>query len=323
MAVIPRFDRPPLPGTDAMRRLLLPGRPGAHGVPLGNDPSSRFLGWITGLMCYLATLALAGTLAVSAMAARWDSGLAGGLSVQVAAEPPGDGATVPLSQRVESVLTVLRATPGVREARPLSPEEMSRLLAPWLGPDVVGADSSADLPIPALIDVAVSGPVDVAELTRRLEATAAGVAVDDHGAWLDDLSDFATTVRVVAGTVLALVGTAGVAAVAFAVWAGLAIHHRVVRLLHLMGATDAFIARQFQAHALTRVLRGGSIGTACAIVTLIALDATTGDVKARLLPSLTFTTTEWLALALPPLVMAALAGLTARWTVKRALESMP
>ncbi|WP_247879090.1 hypothetical protein [Azospirillum brasilense] len=52
-------------------------------LPLAKDPTSRFLMWLTALMVYLAALALAGALLVSDMTRRWDSGLAGGLTVQV------------------------------------------------------------------------------------------------------------------------------------------------------------------------------------------------------------------------------------------------
>ena len=57
-----------------------------------------------------------------------------------------------------------------------------------------------------------------------------------------------------------LVGGASVAAVVFAVRTGLAIHSPVVELLHIMGATDAYVARQFQTHVAGLALRGGLVG---------------------------------------------------------------
>ena len=160
-----------------------------RGAPLGDDPASRFLGLITMVMSYLAALALAGAMAVSDMADRWSGGLAGGLTVQVAAASPGrpassgGSALPPLAGRVEAALTILRATPGVRAAEPLSAEAVSRLLEPWLG---AGAASDPLLPVPALIDVAVDGPVDLAALRAGFDAAGLAATVDDHGGWLAD-----------------------------------------------------------------------------------------------------------------------------------------
>lgn len=293
---------------------------GRRGAPLGDDPASRFLGVITVLMSFLAALALAGALAVSDMADRWSDGLAGGLTVQVAAASPGGMPLAPLAERVEAALIILRATPGVRGADPLSAAALSQLLEPWLGP---GAAADPLLPVPALIDVAVDGPVDLAGLRARLDAAGLAAAVDDHGVWLADFSAFAAAVEAAALGVVALIVCAGLLAVAFAVRTGLAIHEDVVRLLHLMGATDGYIARQFEVHVGWRVLRGGAVGGGAAALTLLALDHAAGDLRASLLPSLSFAAWQWALLLAAPPSMALPAVATARWAVLRSLERMP
>lgn len=295
----------------------------AYGLPLADDPSSRFLGWLTALMSFLAVLALAGALAVADMADRWTSGLAGGLTVQVAAlaPPAADGAAAAsLTERAERALAVVRATPGVRSATLLDRAAAARLLAPWLGPDVVADDL---LPTPALIDAVVSGPVDVAALRAALAAVASGVSVDDHGVWLADLSALAGAVQGAALAVVGLIAGAGALAVVFSVRAGLAIHQGVVRLLHLMGAADDYIARQFEWHVGFRVLRGAAAGAAGAAGLLMLLDAVAGNLRASLLPSLHFGGGQWALLLLAPLLFTPLAAAVARWTVRRALERLP
>lgn len=296
-----------------------------RGAPLGDDPASRFLGLITTVMSYLAALALAGAMAVSDMADRWSGGLAGGLTVQVAAaspgrSAPGGSALPPLAGRVEAALTILRATPGVRAAEALTAEAVSRLLEPWLG---AGAANDPLLPVPALIDVGVDGPVDLAALRAGFDAAGLAATVDDHGVWLADFSAFAAAVKLAALGVVALIGGAGLLAVVFAVRAGLAIHEDVVRLLHLMGAADGYIARQFEAHVGWRVLRGGAFGAVGAALTLLALDHAAGDLRASLLPSLSFAAWQWALLLAAPPAMAAPAVAAARWAVLRSLERMP
>src|SRR3546814_2760821 len=79
-------------------------------------------------MVYLAVLAVAGALMMTKLAERWDSGLAGALTVQI---PPAAD-TVAGEATLEAVVAALAATPGVRSAEPLDRQAMSALLEPWL-----------------------------------------------------------------------------------------------------------------------------------------------------------------------------------------------
>ncbi|WP_042700517.1 ABC transporter permease [Azospirillum sp. B506] len=295
---------------------LRPVRPRSD-LPLAIDPSSRFLGWISALMAFLAALALAGAMLVSDMAQRWDSGLAGGLTVQVAPMPGAPVAS--LDERAEAALTVLRSFPGIRTATLLGGGEIARLLEPWLG---AGATDPL-LPMPRLIDVVADGPVDVAALRLRLTSAAPGATLDDHAVWLADLRSFAGAIRLAALGVVVLIGAAAVMTVVFAVRTGLAIHRPVVELLHLMGATDRYVSRQFERHVVGLSLRGGGIGLLLAGGMLYGLHRASQGLRASLLPDLTLQPWQWVALLLVPVALAVLALVTARWTVLRTLESMP
>ncbi len=286
-------------------------------LPLAKDPTARFLLLITAVMVYLAALALAGALVVSDMARRWDAGLAGGLTVQVV--PLSGPGAVPLAERLETTLAILRGTPGVKTATALSAEQVAHLLEPWLGSE--GAKDPL-LPVPTLVDVMTDGPVDMATLTTRL-GDVPGVTLDDHATWLADLRTFAGSVKLATIGIVLLVGGAAVMSVVFAVRAGLAIHRNVVELLHLMGAPDRYVSRQFESHVLGLCLRGGTCGLALAALTLFGVNHAAGSLRANLLPDASLTPWQWAALALVPLAACALAVLTARWTVLRTLENMP
>src|SRR3546814_8077793 len=60
--------------------------------------------------------------------------------------------------------------------------------------------------------------------------------------------------------VVLLVVLAASIMVAFVPRMGLAAHQRSIELLHMIGAQDSYVARQFQNHALRLGLRGGLIG---------------------------------------------------------------
>lgn len=307
---------------------MLPPRMRRRGtdLPLANDPSSRFLSWLTALTVFLAVLALSAALLLAALAQRWDSGSVGGMTIQISAQAPipadtpdTAGTGRPLPERLETALAMVRATPGVVSAEPLPADELARLLEPWLGAEA--ADPL--LPMPVLIDVVTSQPIDVEPLAARLKDAGTGATVDDHAAWLADLKRFARVLWLTALAIVILIGGAGVTAVIFAVRASLAIHRHLVELLHLMGAPDRYVSRQFERHALKLTFRGGAIGLSLAAGAILALRHTAGSLFSVWLPDLSLPVWQWVLLPLVPLIACGLAIATTRWTVLRSLETMP
>jgi cell division transport system permease protein len=283
-------------------------------IPLAGDAAARFLPWLFGFMVYLAALALALTLLVVGAGERWRAAASGTATVQIA--PIADDAEDTRDQRVATVMEILRATPGIAAAQPLSEDQMLALLRPWLGS---GADAGA-LPLPRVIDVAFNADSrpDTAALADRLAAVP-GVTLDDHGAWLGKLAGLAHTVERIALGTLALIFAATIATIVFTTRTSLEIHREVVEVLHLIGARDGYIARQFELQALIHGLKGGIGGLALAAATLIMISTTAMQIDAPLLPRLSLSTAEWIAVACVPLFAAATAMIAARVTVLRAL----
>ncbi|MEA1675440.1 hypothetical protein [Nitrospirillum sp. BR 11163] len=297
-------------------------RRGPAVLSLRRDATGRFLPWLIALMVFLSTLAVAAAQLLSGWAQRWDSGLDGSLTIQVSPVgevKKGDGTPAPLDERVQMALHALGGVPGIINARPVPMADAARLVEPWLGDGAL----LQDLPLPALIDVTAGPAVDVTALRQRLAAAVPGTSVEEPGVWLRDLRRLARLVEAVALVIVALIGGAAVAVVVFAAKAGLAMHQDEVDLLHVMGATDSHVADQFQRHILRLSLAGGAGGAAVALVTLAVLSLLSRTVEGTLLPPLTLAPLQWLALAAVPVVAGALAAISARLTVLRALERLP
>jgi cell division transport system permease protein len=289
-------------------------------IPLNRDSSVRFLPWIIALMVYLAGLALAGTLVLQGALQRWDQSLAGTLTVQL--PPAEDGKP----DGMPAVLELLRHTPGVASAEPLSRAATQRLIEPWLGT----ALTPDELALPRLIDLRIDPAAEPAlePLRTQLVAAAPGAVLDDHRLWLDRLAGLVLSIEATALAIVLLIAGAAVLTVVFTTRAGLAVHHAVVEVLHLIGARDGYIAGQFQRQALDLGLRGGIAGLVLTLLTLLgighagAATALFGE-HVRLLPALELAPWHWLVLLLLPLAAALIAMLTARITVLRALKRMP
>ena len=286
-------------------------------LPLDGDELSRYLPWLIAFMVYMATLALAGMLVLGALARYWDTDVSGTMTVQI----PPTGSTDEDDKRVRAAIEILLGEPAIVHAEAITEGRLMALLEPWLGT----SEAVAELPLPRLVDVEIEpgADFDMAGLSRRLAAAVPGATLDDHRIWLDRLVRLIRSVEALAAVVLALMGSATVGTVIFTTRTGLAIHSDVIEVLHLIGAHDGYIARQFAQRALTLGLRGGLIGLALAVPTLLAIGSLARRMEAGIMPNLTLAPAHWLAVAALPLLVAAIAMLTARLTVTRTLARMP
>lgn len=287
-------------------------------LPLSRDPSVRLVPWIIGLMTYLACLMLAGSLLLSELLDQWSSGLSGTVTVQVL--PRERESPKLLEARVDKLVRILERTNGVAVARALPLDEVAALLEPWLG----GATALETLPLPRLIDVRLDmiDPPPMEELRTMLSNADPGALLDDHGVWRDQLADLVGALELVAGFVVLLVGLATAGIVIFATRSGLAAHQDVIEVLHLIGAEDGYVARQFQGLALMQGLRGGIIGLAMGAATIWGLGYAAGQIDSAILPQARLLAWHWAVLASLPAATALIARSTARRTVMRSLKRM-
>jgi cell division transport system permease protein len=149
----------------------MPYRSAARVPPLGADAGNWLLPWLIALMVYVAGLAGIGLVLAEEVLRASETLLSGRLTVQVpAAASPA---------RIETVLAVLRQTPGIRSIHLLTPSETSRLLEPWLGSPV----PIEELPLPHLIDAGLDpgGTIDLATLKQQLSAVVPDIRLDDYG----------------------------------------------------------------------------------------------------------------------------------------------
>ncbi len=284
-------------------------------IPLDRDATGRFLPAVVAIMVLLATLLLVGAVTLGDGLRGWRSDLEGRVTVQIL---PLDSRVLPLPERVEQALRLLRLSPLVVEATPVPDKDLAAMLAPWLGDGPL----PEDLPVPALIDVVLKPGANVVDSLRDLLKPVAGAALDDHGSWLRDVQRLA---GLVAGLTYGLVGLiVGAAAliIVLLVRAGMAMHRDAVELLHLVGATDRLIAWQFQRHMSLVALRGAVAGTLVAALLLALLRHLATRAGLALFAGLAPTHHLGL-LVLVPGAFVGLAALTSGLVARRLLAELP
>lgn len=284
-------------------------------LPFQEDASGRFLPWIIALMVYLAAMGGIGLIWLNDSLNQWNASLASSLTLQV----PADATQA----RIEMALGALKQTRGVISAHLLQPDETAKLLEPWLGNSV----AVATLPLPRLVDIRIDpqATIDYTTLRQQLDSIVPNAQLDNNRSWLGTVRDFALRIEGVITAGVIAVTALIIAIIIFTARIGLAIHRSVIELLHLLGARDAYIARQFQVHALSLGLRGGVIGGAAAALTVMVLGPA-GRMLELPMPINTHGLLDWriwLLIVLTGLVAGAIAMATARITVLRQLARMP
>ncbi|WP_455374013.1 cell division protein FtsX [Limibacillus halophilus] len=287
-------------------------------LPLKKDQSARFLPLLVAFMVFLAALALASALAMNTVVTSWQSAFTGKLTVQIPAAEEGEEAVQ--RERIAAITDLLKMQEGIDEVELLGEAETRALVEPWLG-DVASLE---ELPLPALIAVTLEEEAtpDLTSLSIRLQEAAPGAVLDDHQQWLGDVLSSLRSLQVLSLALLAVVGAAAMLAVIYVTRTGLAIHHEVIELLHLIGAKDAYVARQFQRQALVLGVTGGVVGLLLALPVVLLIGYLLSSGEAALFPNVRFGPLEWTLLALLAPLTGIIAMFTARRTVMRSLSEL-
>ena len=289
-------------------------------LPLKGDAASRFLPWLVALMVFLISVAVAAALVLDQVAGSWDHDVAGTVTVQVA-PVGGDGGEALTEARLKAAAEAVAKEFGVKAVRPLDKKQTLALLEPWLG----SSDVIKDLPLPRLIDVTIDPDLslDLAAMNDRIAAQVPGTSVDDHRVWLSRLIKLSRTVEALAVFTVLLIGVVTSATIVYATRTSMAVHKETIEVLHLIGAHDDYIARQFADRAFGLGLLGGFMGMAFTVPTLSAIGWAARRLEGGFLPHIGLSIVGFIILAILPGLAALLVMMTARLTVHRTLARLP
>lgn len=319
MSALPPAPPPVLPEMPDQQPLdivtsRVPGRPALRLLP-----ATSFSGpipWVIAILIALVVIAAAGGLALNNLATTARADLSAAVTVQVI-EPNPD---LRLARGAQAV-RVLTALDGVRAVRLVPEAELAALLEPWLGAGAI----SGDVPIPALIDVELTGgasPTDIARIAAALADTVPGARVNAQSDWLRPVYAALAAMQWLALGLIALVALATVAAVWLAARNAFASARETVEVIHLLGATD----RQISAVFLRAVLREAAFGAVIGALLGAAAVGLLGQQFAALDSGMTsgggLGLDDWLVIAAVPLAGVLIALLTARITIAFALKDM-
>jgi len=284
--------------------------------------AGRTLMLLIAIMTFLSGVTLGGVVLVQKSAIAWSSDVGREVTIQI---KPVQGEVMESNLRL--AVSLAEATPGVASAHALSLEESQNLLKPWLGE---GLDLST-LQVPRIVTVQLSDPqdADIGRLENDLKSIK-GASLETHAAWRQQLNTMAGAIVVSGLLVLALIVTATVLAIIFATRGTMATNREIVDVLHFIGASNNFIAGEFQGRFLLIGFRGGIFGGLAAILFFVIIAIAAGNVGSTDISAelgvffgrfaLGYDGIAGIAAVVP--VIAAMTAITSRLTVRRFLSQI-
>lgn len=291
-------------------------------VPVDNV-AGRALMAVIAILTFLASLSAGAAVLAARASDQWRGAISNEMTIQVRPDSHRK-----IDDDVARAVMLASGLKEVESVRAVPKAESDKLLEPWLG---TGLDL-VELPVPRLIvlKLKTDAPPDLAGFGATLRREIPTAMLDDHRLWVRRLSAMAGTIIASGFAIVLLVLTAAALAVAFATRGAMAGSRDSVEVLHFVGADDDFIAREFQSRFIRLGLRGGLFGGLAAIATIGVLGFLASRWSATpeaeqlqaLFGAFEIGWTGYGAVVLVALVVAVIAGLVSRFTVRRHLRML-
>jgi cell division transport system permease protein len=285
--------------------------------------AGRALAAVIAIMTFLACLTAGGASLLAQASQGWRSEVLREVTIQV---KPGAGDDV--GSLVAKVASVAAQARGVKHVHVYSAAESDKLLQPWLGD---GLDLSL-LPVPRILVVDMQGALeeDVARLRQALAHSVPQATLSDRRVWAGRIGTMAGAVVVLAVASFALMIVAMAIAIGFATRGAVAANREIIEVLHFVGASDGFVAGEFETHFRNAGFRGALIGGSSAMAFFLAAAAvfrwTTasagGAQIAALFGAFALSSTGYAALVVIGVAVTVLTGLVSRAIVLRHLRGL-
>ena len=289
----------------------------------GGSIAGNALVVVIAIMTFLACLTAGGALLVARASEDWRSEVLRDITIQLMPRPGDD-----LDSLVAKAVSAASQAPGSTGCAPIPPPSSEKLLEPWLGSEL---DLSL-LPIPRLIVVHMrdqSGD-ELPGLRALLSSAVPQASLEDHRVWATRIGTMANAVVALAVALFALMMVAMATAIGFATRGAVAANREIIEVLHFVGASDGFIAREFETHFRRLGLRGALIGGLSAIAFFFAASAlsawwshsTGGEEIAALFGAFALGPAGYLGLLLVGAAVTLLTGYLSRTIVFRYLHGL-
>ena len=291
-------------------------------IPTDDEETSVFMYVLSSIYMYLFVVVLAMVMAINTMVTNWEKDILGAVTIQVSPiEDENKKIDVAKTEeQLNKVLQYVENAKGVKSVHILDNKTVERLMTPWLG-NKIDVES---LPIPRLLDVQLKEDAEINydEMTQGLHKVSANASIDNHRLWLNRLLKFAASLKTLALCVLLMVAGICAFSIYYSARTSLGINLNSIEILHIIGAKDDYIAKQYAKSYAKIGFFSGVIGLIFAIPSIVLVSKYSISTGSGLLNGAGLSAFHWFFMMTTPLFSLFYAMGTAYYTVRKSLEKM-
>ncbi len=301
-----------------------------YDLPLHKKAGTGFILWVIALMTFLCAMTLAGSFMLSNLTSSWEKGLQGQLTIEIRPNETKEDIT-------ENVINLITTTYKSVEATQIDQSAFMNMLSPWIGDK--NSDNTdqllKDFPLPSLIAVEIKQNISENDkaifnqdltsgtLEKNLKKIDGSITIDTHETWLNHLISMSHKIRNLGYLIAFIIGATTIAAVAGASRSRITMNQDDIELLHLIGASDHYIAKQFSRHSAIMTLEGACVGLFMALSALFFIENFHSQNASTLSVKLDVQWMDWLSLIILPIIGAFIAYITTEFNARRFLKKLP
>ncbi|MEM9468683.1 MAG: hypothetical protein AAF988_00815 [Pseudomonadota bacterium] len=298
-----------------------------YDFPLENSSSNKFIKILIALMTILLVFAFSGAFVLNDIATSWSQGLEGKATIEIPAKDQNGallGSDI-LRKQSADIENIIKESDFITQHDVLSEEALIERMEPWLG-DLDGSSFIANAPLPIIHTISFNqqnSEFELKGLERSIQEIAPQARIDTHESWLNSILSLTNILNITAYVMIFLISITTIIAIIGSVRTRLSTYAEQLELLHLMGASDVYITKQFQHHMALLALKGSVFGLIIASLILLSLKLFMADISTSLFPTIEINAKQiWVLLSLP-ILATILTIITVRLTVLRRLAQMP
>lgn len=286
-------------------------------------PIIRPLTGVAIIMCYLAAISLASAMGVGRWANAWQAQASLKMSLYIPLLE-NDISIKSHDKKIKQIIILLNARAEIANATRISKQEMSKLLAPWLGKNI----DLTGMPVMDLIDISLKPSIALNE--KELEAAIHQILpeaeLENHQQWHIAIGRWVLLMQILAGLILLASLLCMTAVISLAAHATIDANRNVVSIFHLIGAQDRFVVSVFRRYFLRLGLLAGFLGAGAAGLTFFLAQQFWQFVPEQFSISaigVELTTIDYAALALIPALACLIAVTSSRKQALAHLRELP
>lgn len=217
-----------------------------YDLPIAKDPSGRFLPWLMIVLMTLINFSFIITFFLNSVLFQWENSSTKVISIFI--EPPVasfENAPTVLHNRIHNVLKLLTDSHLISTAYELDEQQMQNLLKN--SPVYNFTDLPEDILITRIIHAEPinTHPETLEKIHRLVKHSAPWADVQSPQIWLQSFIKLAMFLRFLSIAALIVTSTVICITIIYAIKMSLSTHMADIEILHFIGATDHYIAKQF------------------------------------------------------------------------------